>query len=71
MTRINWLGTVYTVKAALPHLISGAAGHIVIVSSGAGWRAFPWAAVYGATKGAQRGVRRRACATSSAARACR
>lgn len=55
MTQVNWLGTVYTVKAALPHLLAGAAGHIVIVSSGAGWRAFPSAAVYGATKAAQRG----------------
>ena len=54
MTRVNWLGTLYTVNAALPHLLSRAEGHIVIVSSGAGWRAFPWAAVYGATKAAQR-----------------
>jgi short-subunit dehydrogenase len=54
MTRVNWLGTLYTVDAALPHLLSRAHGHIVIVSSGAGWRAFPWAAVYGATKAAQR-----------------
>jgi short-subunit dehydrogenase len=53
MTRVNWLGTLYTVNAALPHLLSRADGHIVIVSSGAGWRAFPWAAVYGATKAAQ------------------
>ncbi|MDP9384222.1 MAG: SDR family oxidoreductase [Actinomycetota bacterium] len=55
MTRINWLGTLYTVKAALPHLLGRAHGHIVIVSSGAGLRSFPWAAVYGATKSAQRG----------------
>jgi 3-oxoacyl-[acyl-carrier protein] reductase len=54
MTRVNWLGTVYTVKAALGHLIDRASGHIVIVSSGAGLRAFPWAAAYGATKAAQR-----------------
>jgi 3-oxoacyl-[acyl-carrier protein] reductase len=54
MTRINWLGTVYTVDAALGHLIDRASGHIVIVSSGAGLRAFPWAAAYGATKSAQR-----------------
>jgi short-subunit dehydrogenase len=54
MTRINWLGTVYTVHAALPHLLDRARGHIVIVSSGAGHRSFPWAAVYGATKAAQR-----------------
>ena len=55
MTRVNWLGTVYTVKAALGHLVDRASGHIVIVSSGAGLRAFPWAAGYGATKAAQRG----------------
>ncbi|HEX5780886.1 MAG TPA: SDR family NAD(P)-dependent oxidoreductase [Solirubrobacteraceae bacterium] len=54
MTRVNWLGTVYTVRAALGHLIDRASGHIVIVSSGAGLRAFPWAAGYGATKAAQR-----------------
>ncbi len=55
MTRVNWLGTVYTVDAALGHLVDRAHGHIVIVSSGAGLRAFPWAAGYGATKAAQRG----------------
>jgi short-subunit dehydrogenase len=55
MTRVNWLGTVYTVDAALGHLIDRARGHIVIVSSGAGLRAFPSAAGYGATKAAQRG----------------
>jgi len=55
MTQVNWLGTVYTVKAALPHLLDRAAGHIVIVSSGAGLRSFPGAAAYGATKAAQRG----------------
>jgi len=55
MTRINWLGTVYTVRAALPHMLDGKRGHIVVVSSAAGHRAFPAAAVYGATKFAQRG----------------
>lgn len=55
MTRINWLGTVYTVGAALPHLLGQARGHIVVVSSGAAYRAFPWAAAYGATKAAQKG----------------
>ena len=54
MTRINWLGTVYTVDATLGHLIDRASGHIVVVSSGAGLRSFPWAAAYGATKSAQR-----------------
>ena len=54
MTRINWLGTLYTVHAGLPHLLDRAEGHVVVVSSGAGLRSFPWAAVYGATKAAQR-----------------
>jgi short-subunit dehydrogenase len=54
MTRVNWLGTVYTVKAALPHLLGAGRGHIVVISSGAGLRSFPQAAVYGATKAAQR-----------------
>jgi NADP-dependent 3-hydroxy acid dehydrogenase YdfG len=55
MTRVNWLGTVNTVAAALPGMLDRARGHVVIVSSGAGLRSFPWAAVYGATKSAQRG----------------
>jgi short-subunit dehydrogenase len=54
MTAVNWLGTVYTVKAALPHLLRRRRGHIVVMSSGAGLRGFPGAAVYGATKAAQR-----------------
>jgi len=55
MVRINLLGTLYTVDAALPAMLDRAAGHVVIVSSGAGLRAFPWAATYGATKAGQRG----------------
>ena len=55
LTRVNWLGTVYSVKAALPGLLGRGRGHIAIVSSGAGIRSFPGAAVYGATKSAQRG----------------
>jgi short-subunit dehydrogenase len=54
MTRVNWLGTLYTVDAALPGMIERGRGHLVIVSSGAGFRAFPQASVYGATKAAQR-----------------
>jgi NADP-dependent 3-hydroxy acid dehydrogenase YdfG len=54
MTEVNWLGTVYTVKAALPYLLDGGGGHIVVMSSGAGLRGFPGAAVYSATKAAQR-----------------
>ena len=55
LTRVNWFGTVHTVRAALPRLLARGRGHIVVVSSGAGVRAFPQAAVYGATKAAQRG----------------
>jgi short-subunit dehydrogenase len=54
MTRVNWLGTVWTVRAALEPMVAAGRGHVVIVSSGAGQRAFPDAAVYGATKAAQR-----------------
>jgi short-subunit dehydrogenase len=55
LTNVNWLGTVYTVKAALPGMLERRRGHVVIVSSGAGIRSFPGAAAYGATKSAQRG----------------
>jgi short-subunit dehydrogenase len=54
MTEVNWLGTVYTIKAALPHLLTRGGGHIVVMSSGAGLRSFPGAAAYSATKAAQR-----------------
>jgi short-subunit dehydrogenase len=53
MVRINLLGTLYTVKAALRHMLDRASGHVVVVASGASLRAFPWAATYGATKSAQ------------------
>src|SRR4051794_18674994 len=53
MTRVNWLGTLYTVQPALPRMVERGSGQIVIVSSGAGVRAFPQASVYGGTKAAQ------------------
>ena len=55
MSQVNWHGTLHTVHFGLPHLLEANRGHIVVVSSGAGLRAFPQAAVYGATKAAQRG----------------
>jgi short-subunit dehydrogenase len=55
MVAVNVLGTIYTAHAALGHMRDRAHGHIVVVSSGAGLRAFPWGAVYGATKAADRG----------------
>jgi short-subunit dehydrogenase len=55
MTEVNWLGTLYTVRAALPAMVERHHGHVVLISSGAALRTFPGAAVYGATKSAQRG----------------
>jgi short-subunit dehydrogenase len=55
MTTINWMGTLHTVRAVLPGMLERRRGHLVIVSSGAALRTFPEAAVYGATKAAQRG----------------
>ena len=54
MSHVNWHGTLHAVHFGLPHLLRAGRGHIVIVSSGAGLRSFPEAAVYGATKAAQR-----------------
>ncbi len=55
MVEVNVSGTMYTVAAALPHMLDRARGQVVITSSGAGIRAFPWGAVYGATKAFDRG----------------
>ncbi len=55
MVRVNVLGTVYSVSAALPRMLDRASGHLIVTSSGAGLRAFPWAAVYGGTKAFGRG----------------
>ena len=54
MSEVNWHGTLRTVHFGLPHLLDRAHGHVVVVSSGAALRSFPWAAVYGGTKAAQR-----------------
>ena len=54
MTQVNWLGTLYTVHHGLPHLLDAAHGHVLVISSGQALRSFPWAAVYAATKAAQR-----------------
>jgi short-subunit dehydrogenase len=55
MVRTNVLGTINTVRAALQPMLDRGSGHIAIVSSAAALRAFPWAAVYGATKAANKG----------------
>lgn len=55
MVRVNVLGTLYTVNAGLEPMLDRGRGHIVVLSSGAGLRAFPSAAVYGGTKAFDRG----------------
>ena len=55
MVRTNVLGTIDTVRAGLQPMLDRGRGHIVVVSSGAALRSFPWAAVYGATKAANKG----------------
>jgi NADP-dependent 3-hydroxy acid dehydrogenase YdfG len=52
--RVNLLGTMNTVRAVLPSMMDRGRGHLVVVSSGAGLRAFPWAAAYGASKAGQK-----------------
>jgi 3-oxoacyl-[acyl-carrier protein] reductase len=54
MVRVNLTGTLNLVRAALSLMLDRAEGHIVVVSSAAALRAFPWTAVYSATKAAQR-----------------
>ena len=55
MVRTNVMGTINTVRAGLGPMLDRGRGHVVVVSSGAALRAFPWAAVYGATKAANKG----------------
>jgi short-subunit dehydrogenase len=54
MVRTNVLGTINTVRAAMRQMLDRGRGHLVVVSSGAGLRAFPWGAIYGATKAADK-----------------
>jgi short-subunit dehydrogenase len=56
MINVNVFGTLYTMRAALPHMLREPHGHAVVLSSAAGLRSFPWGAVYGATKAFDRGL---------------
>jgi NADP-dependent 3-hydroxy acid dehydrogenase YdfG len=49
---INYMGVINSLAAILPHMITAKHGHIVIISSVAGWRGLPQAAAYGPTKAA-------------------
>jgi len=58
MIDVNVKGTLYAVRAALPHLVSNGEGDIVTVASEAGRRGLPYEAVYCASKFAQVGFTR-------------
>jgi 3-oxoacyl-[acyl-carrier protein] reductase len=58
MIDVNVKGTLYVVRAALPHLQRSAAADIVTVASEAGRRGLPFEAVYSASKFAQVGFTR-------------
>ena len=52
LMQINFLGVLYCIEAVLPEMIERQSGHIVGVSSVAGYRGLPKAAAYGASKAA-------------------
>ena len=56
MIDVNVKGAIYSVRAALPHLLGSAAGDIVTIASEAGRRGLPYEAVYCASKFAQVGL---------------
>jgi NADP-dependent 3-hydroxy acid dehydrogenase YdfG len=58
MIDVNLKGTLYAVRAALPHLIESGAADIVTVASEAGRRGLPFEAVYCASKFGQVGFTR-------------
>jgi len=58
MIDINVKGTLYAVRAALPHLLESDAADIVTLASEAGRRGLPYEAVYCASKFAQVGFTR-------------
>ncbi|MBI2080507.1 MAG: SDR family oxidoreductase [candidate division NC10 bacterium] len=54
--RVNVLGTLHAIRAALPVMRRQGAGHLIVVSSVAGKRGAPGSGVYAATKFAQVGL---------------
>jgi NADP-dependent 3-hydroxy acid dehydrogenase YdfG len=58
MIDVNVKGAIYTLRAALQHLIESGAGDVVMLASEAGRRGFPGEAVYCASKFAQVGLTR-------------
>ena len=58
MIDVNLKGTIYTIRAALPHLKKSSAADVVTLASEAGRRGFPGEAVYCASKFGQVGLTR-------------
>jgi NADP-dependent 3-hydroxy acid dehydrogenase YdfG len=58
MLDTNVKGTIYTIRAALPHLLESDRADIVTIASEAGRRGLPFEAVYSASKFAQVGLTR-------------
>ena len=58
MVDVNLKGTLYAVRAALPHLIASGEGDVVTLASEAGRRGLPYEAVYCASKFGQVGFTR-------------
>lgn len=56
MIDVNVKGAIYSVRAALPHLLRSEAGDLVTIASEAGRRGLPFEAVYCASKFAQVGL---------------
>ncbi|HEV3385897.1 MAG TPA: SDR family NAD(P)-dependent oxidoreductase [Gemmata sp.] len=52
MIRINVMGVIYTLSAALPEMLARKSGHLVAISSLAGYRALPGESAYCASKAA-------------------
>jgi short-subunit dehydrogenase len=50
MIRINLMGVIYTISAALPAMLARKSGHVVAISSLVGYRAMPGESAYCASK---------------------
>jgi len=58
MIDVNLKGTIYAIRAALPHLLAAGEGDVVTIASEAGRRGLPGEAVYCASKFGQVGLTR-------------
>jgi NADP-dependent 3-hydroxy acid dehydrogenase YdfG len=58
MIELNLLGTIWTIRACLPHLLESGEGDVVTLASEAGRRGLPGEAVYCASKFGQVGLTR-------------